>query len=1189
MPLKGDLQDFSLPDLFQLIHFGKKNGTLVIANGDAMGYVCFRNGNVFFATHNWKKSPLGQRLVEAGMVAQEQIDEALKLQETTHKGQRVGNILVELGYLSRESLEVFVEEQIRDAVFNLLRWKEGDFDFDPDQIFPEEDIGLSMRTEDLIMEGSRRLDEWFKIEKKVPSLDSVFSLTEAAGSDAGGLDLTSEERLVFNHVDGDSSVRDIIARSGQSALVTCRALYGLVTAGQVLLVGESAEAEVPVEEAHPAGTEVSESSPGGGTPAEAEVSVVPEEEEPGAAQVPGDEDIDFGDSSDDGLIVEESDLETPRRAARSRRKKKKKKSEEEILLEDGGDTDFVFVVEQEAEQKDAAGHEPVAQEPVEQETVTEEAFEQKVDPATAPAAALTEEEPAGAEAEAATAEGRGGARSPDAPPETVGEVREAAEHGGAATREAAAADGAPAPGQSLVDYYKSMALKELGDSEIYRETEDRKVFIEQAERGELKREDAREFELVEAPEEEESPAADMVEPEDIPMEWAGHLTRLRGRTTRGTRGEGPDEADERGQPGAEEEAALEPYAQAADEDSVSIEEEARPAPVAEIDFGSDVMADALDAIAPQPDSTLETQPPPEPVFELELEPPSEPEPEVALEPEPEVALEPEPEVALEPEPPDVSEKQLESVVLDEETLLEEPVFSVEEEAAGEPGGLPALEEAAAFDETAVPTEDDIEKMLQVTPTSRGELSREELLAFDQPTYPILETREGPPASVEEQVAADGAAEGAGAFEKESPVPVASDDPGGPAGAPGKVIQFSRASAERDFEVVLEQPEPVVRSTAVETLAVAEDLQVPVSETVVDSEEPAAELEAAGEAEETEAPEALLQLVQETDEAPPLVEEAATAPDGRETETVYESVDGETEFILEVEGLEEPSADAGSLDLVTPLAARELELDVEPEMAAEPDATAQLEQAAEPEMVAEPDAVANLEAAELSEKRDTEAEEFAALGGEQFEDIGQDAILSGSAASGQEIASWGEQETAVPDDDETALAEEASTASAAELETEPGEALEPGLDFDHLEELREIASIDHREQPVEETMTVLDEAELEAAATDLEPELDYDTELEDEDEGLLGPMKVSGRRGAGTSLVDLETFEFELEQELLELAGSSEPKKQKLAVDRSQVEPDKGRKDRKARGTGRSRGKEVDKGSVKKIIDDLKDK
>jgi len=83
MPLKGGLREFSLPDLFQLIHFGKKNGTLVITNGDSKGYVCFRNGNIFFATHNWRRPPLGERLVQAGMVTDEQVHEALDLQRAS--------------------------------------------------------------------------------------------------------------------------------------------------------------------------------------------------------------------------------------------------------------------------------------------------------------------------------------------------------------------------------------------------------------------------------------------------------------------------------------------------------------------------------------------------------------------------------------------------------------------------------------------------------------------------------------------------------------------------------------------------------------------------------------------------------------------------------------------------------------------------------------------------------------------------------------------------------------------------------------------------------------------------------------------------------------------------------------------------------------------------------------------------
>lgn len=231
MALKGSLKDFSLPDLFQLLNFSKKNGTLNLFRGDARGYICFRNGEVFFATTNWKRKSLGAKLVQAGIVTREQVNEALELQKTTARGQRLGQILIRLGFLTKEQLEAFVQEQIQDAVFELLRWTEGEFEFQPGVVFPEEDIGLSLNTEELIMEGSRRLDEWNRIEKKIPSLDAIFKMKSMQNREAAQISLTPEEWMILTYVDGERRVRDIVEHSGLGTLQTCKILYGLISAG----------------------------------------------------------------------------------------------------------------------------------------------------------------------------------------------------------------------------------------------------------------------------------------------------------------------------------------------------------------------------------------------------------------------------------------------------------------------------------------------------------------------------------------------------------------------------------------------------------------------------------------------------------------------------------------------------------------------------------------------------------------------------------------------------------------------------------------------------------------------------------------------------------------------------------------------------------------------------------------------
>ncbi len=231
MALKGSLKDFSIPDLFQLLNFGKKNGTLNLTRGQARGYICFRNGEVFFATTNWKRQSLGLKLLNAGIVTKPQVDEALELQKTTARGQRLGQLLIRLGYITKDQLEVFVEEQIQDAVFEMLRWTDGGFDFQPGVVFPEEDIGLSISTEELIMEGSRRLDEWNRIEKKIPNLNVIFKMTSMQGREAAQISLTPEEWMVLTYIDGEKTVRQIVELTGMSTLHTCKILYGLIGSG----------------------------------------------------------------------------------------------------------------------------------------------------------------------------------------------------------------------------------------------------------------------------------------------------------------------------------------------------------------------------------------------------------------------------------------------------------------------------------------------------------------------------------------------------------------------------------------------------------------------------------------------------------------------------------------------------------------------------------------------------------------------------------------------------------------------------------------------------------------------------------------------------------------------------------------------------------------------------------------------
>ncbi len=232
MALRGNLKDFSLPDVFQLVQLSGKTGVLRIVGTDAEGSIWFRDGDVFFAQSNWRREQLGERLVSAQRITPAALARALEAREAEGEGgRRLGQILVGEGYITQQVLETFVQEQIQDTIFDLMRWDEGEFDF---EVLPEvvhEDIGLAVSVENIVMEGSRRLEEWQRIKKKVPSTDMVFKMATAPGEGTFEISLKPIEWALLLLIDGTRSVRELAVETHSTDFEVARVVYGLFSAG----------------------------------------------------------------------------------------------------------------------------------------------------------------------------------------------------------------------------------------------------------------------------------------------------------------------------------------------------------------------------------------------------------------------------------------------------------------------------------------------------------------------------------------------------------------------------------------------------------------------------------------------------------------------------------------------------------------------------------------------------------------------------------------------------------------------------------------------------------------------------------------------------------------------------------------------------------------------------------------------
>lgn len=236
MALEGNLKDVSIADMFRLLSSGRKTGTLHLERHDSHGKICFRDGRIFFAGSDRHREPLGRRLVKAGLISEKQLRQALGLQKIQKKekaGRRLGQILVDEGYLDGLVLESFVQDQINETLFDLFRWEDGELRFEPEETCEAEDIGISVSVEDVIMEASRRLELWDRITQKIPSMDAQFVMAPGPGDKSMEIHLKPQEWMLLCYLHGGRSVRELVELTGYDDFETARILYGMYAAGLI--------------------------------------------------------------------------------------------------------------------------------------------------------------------------------------------------------------------------------------------------------------------------------------------------------------------------------------------------------------------------------------------------------------------------------------------------------------------------------------------------------------------------------------------------------------------------------------------------------------------------------------------------------------------------------------------------------------------------------------------------------------------------------------------------------------------------------------------------------------------------------------------------------------------------------------------------------------------------------------------
>jgi hypothetical protein len=225
--LQGKLSVFSLSDLFQMLSFTRKTGTVTLIQGWNSRTITFEDGRVSYVAAGSRLPTMIELLHRNGKVDREQM-EALKHSRARSSAEMIEQ-LRSAGKITAEDLQTCREQLLELSIYTLFLWRNCYFTFKSGEVVREGGVAVDVDSMQIIIEGTRRVDEWIEVSPVVPSVYMIFRSRKDRPLEAPPDNLP----LALDLVDGTRDVFAISRQLGYTQFQTARALYELVKGGYI--------------------------------------------------------------------------------------------------------------------------------------------------------------------------------------------------------------------------------------------------------------------------------------------------------------------------------------------------------------------------------------------------------------------------------------------------------------------------------------------------------------------------------------------------------------------------------------------------------------------------------------------------------------------------------------------------------------------------------------------------------------------------------------------------------------------------------------------------------------------------------------------------------------------------------------------------------------------------------------------
>jgi hypothetical protein len=235
MALKGNLRDFPVTQILNLVNLACKTGTLVVEGPDEVARISFREGKLAFAQLGQEDNSLAAVLHRSRKINTAQY-RILHERATNINDKELGLMLINAGFINQQDVIAGLQQYFSGVVRRLFTWVDGFFHFEIEPGIPMDKISVKVDLENLIIEGSRQMREWEQLQAEIPSLDMSLKFADRPGANIRNINLSVEEWRVVSYINPKNTIRQIGRATKMNDMEIRRIIYSLLQAGLVEVI-----------------------------------------------------------------------------------------------------------------------------------------------------------------------------------------------------------------------------------------------------------------------------------------------------------------------------------------------------------------------------------------------------------------------------------------------------------------------------------------------------------------------------------------------------------------------------------------------------------------------------------------------------------------------------------------------------------------------------------------------------------------------------------------------------------------------------------------------------------------------------------------------------------------------------------------------------------------------------------------